>query len=84
MYQHDRGYNFGRGVIIFVSSIKGVLFLLSSIRGGIIFEQVYTFINSLTKSMSNTFSDIFDAIFFLFAVSSNFCSAIHGSINSFL
>ena len=65
MYQHDRGYNFGRGSSFFVSSIKGVLFLLSSIKGGgIIFEQVYTFINSLTKSMSNTFSDIFDAIFF--------------------
>ena len=43
MYQHDRGYNFGRGSSFFVSSIKGVSFLLSSIRGGIIFEQVYTF-----------------------------------------
>ena len=67
--------------------LKGYYFgIISSFinkGGGIIFEQVYTFINSLTKSMSNTFSDIFDAIFFLFAVSSNFCSAIHGSINSF-
>ena len=66
MYQHDRGYNFGRGHHFLSHPLKGYYFFFHQKRGGgIIFEQVYTFMNSLTKSMSNTFSDIFDAIFFI-------------------